>query len=399
MRAKAKMRILIADDERVIRMMLKHALEQWGHEVVIANNGAEAWERFQQSQFSIVISDWVMPVMDGVELVRRIRTSPTREYVFVILLTAKRDTEDIVMGMDAGADDFLSKPFDLRELRVRLCAGERIVSLERSLAERNELLEKANNRMKRDLDAAADVQHALLPNNPLKHGHVQVAWKYRPCDEVGGDSLNVFPLDKEQLVMYILDVCGHGLPAALLSVSVTHVLSPRPMIGSRVHNTLADSMVARNPWGVAESLNHIFPMKAAAGQYFTLVYGVLNAAAGEFRYVAAGHHGPIHFRPPEKISIFYSTAVPIGIMDDSVFEEATIQLNTGDRLFLHSDGLVEETNPAGEIFGLDRIQSVITENRERSLAESVEELERAVIAWRGSENLRDDLSIMALELQ
>ena len=144
------MRILIADDERVAQMMLKRNLEKWGYEVVLTSNGAEAWQRFQESEFPIVISDWNMPVMDGVELVRKIRTLRGREYVFVILLTVRQETEDIVLGIEAGADEFLSKPFDRRELRVRLRAGERIVLLERSLAERNELLERANTRMKRE---------------------------------------------------------------------------------------------------------------------------------------------------------------------------------------------------------------------------------------------------------
>ena len=393
------MRILIADDERVAQMMLKRNLEKWGYEVVLTSNGAEAWQRFQESEFPIVISDWNMPVMDGVELVRKIRTLRGREYVFVILLTVRQETEDIVLGIEAGADEFLSKPFDRRELRVRLRAGERIVLLERSLAERNELLERANTRMKRDLNAAADVQQALLPNNPLEHGRVQVAWKYRPCDELGGDSLNAFPLDKDRLAMYILDVSGHGVRASLLSVSVTHALSPRPVIGSRIRNTLADSRVAKIPRGVAVALNHTFPMKAEAGQFFTLVYGVLDITTGQFRFVAAGHYGPIHFRPPERISISDSTGVPIGIMEDSIFEEGVVQLRAGDRLFLHSDGLSEERNSAGEMFGVNRIQRVIAKNREGSLIECVDELERAVIAWRGSENLRDDLSILALELQ
>jgi signal transduction histidine kinase len=134
------MKVLIAEDDAVSRRLLQSNLERWGHEVVSAENGAEAWRLFQRDEFPIVISDWMMPAMDGVELIQRIRASERPGYVYAILLTAKSQTEDLVRGMEAGADDFLSKPFDRDELRVRLRAGERIVQLEQHLAEQNRQL-------------------------------------------------------------------------------------------------------------------------------------------------------------------------------------------------------------------------------------------------------------------
>src|SRR5262249_10795760 len=163
-------KVLIAEDDLISAQVLQTFLEKWGHNVVAAENGAEAWQLFQEHDISLVISDWMMPEMDGLELVRRIRSCPRPGYVFIILLTAKSRKEDIVRGMEAGADDFLAKPFDREELRVRLRAGERIVRLEQNLARQNEELQRANaaitaanQRMKRDLEAAAKVQQSLLP--------------------------------------------------------------------------------------------------------------------------------------------------------------------------------------------------------------------------------------------
>jgi two-component system NtrC family sensor kinase len=124
------MKVLIADDDPISRKLLQSYLQKWGCEVTAAENGGEAWSSFQQDEFPIVITDWMMPELDGVELIRRIRSGPRPGYVYVILLTAKGQKEDLVTGMDAGADDFLTKPFDRDELRVRLRAGERIVQLE-----------------------------------------------------------------------------------------------------------------------------------------------------------------------------------------------------------------------------------------------------------------------------
>jgi two-component system, NtrC family, sensor kinase len=134
------MRILIADDEPMMRRVLTRYLESWGHEIVAAEDGAAAWELFDKGDFPIVISDWMMPNMNGLELIRRIRSSARGDYTYAILLTAKSHKEDLVEGMDAGADDFLSKPFDRDELRVRLREGERIIVLERSLGEQNRAL-------------------------------------------------------------------------------------------------------------------------------------------------------------------------------------------------------------------------------------------------------------------
>lgn len=134
------MKILIAEDETVSRRLLQSFLTQWGHEVVQASDGDEAWRLFERDDFPIVISDWMMPKVDGLELIRRIRAQERTKFVYTILLTGRSDTRDIVVGMEAGADDFVSKPFDYDELRVRLREGERTIRLERSLAERNRVL-------------------------------------------------------------------------------------------------------------------------------------------------------------------------------------------------------------------------------------------------------------------
>ena len=130
------MKVLVADDDPVSRRLLLNYLKKWGHEATVANDGAEAWRLFQQDPFPIVISDWMMPEMDGPELIRRIRRHSGERYVYTILLTARSKKEDLVAGMDAGADDFVSKPFDHDELHVRLRAGERIINLERALKEK-----------------------------------------------------------------------------------------------------------------------------------------------------------------------------------------------------------------------------------------------------------------------
>jgi two-component system, NtrC family, sensor kinase len=129
------MKILMADDDSVSRRLLQNQLQKWGYDVTAARDGAEAWRLFEAGLFPMVITDWMMPEMDGSELLRRIRASQRPGYVYAIVLTAKSQKEDLLEGMEAGADDFLTKPFDRDELRVRLRAGERIIRLEHHLRE------------------------------------------------------------------------------------------------------------------------------------------------------------------------------------------------------------------------------------------------------------------------
>ena len=137
------MKVLIADDSLVMRRLLQKCLQTWQYEVVEAEDGAQAWELFQQGDFALVLTDWLMPEMDGLELTRHIRSRDIPGYVYIILLTAKAEKADLVEAMDAGADDFLVKPFDRDELRVRMRAGERIIHLERTLGEQNRQLREA----------------------------------------------------------------------------------------------------------------------------------------------------------------------------------------------------------------------------------------------------------------
>jgi two-component system, NtrC family, sensor kinase len=134
------MKILVAEDSTVMRLILVHSLKAWQYEIVETADGTEAWERFQQERFPLVLTDWMMPEMNGLELVKKIRASDSADYTYIIILTAKTDKEDLVEAMEAGADDFLIKPCDPNELRVRVREGERIINLEQRLAEQNRQL-------------------------------------------------------------------------------------------------------------------------------------------------------------------------------------------------------------------------------------------------------------------
>lgn len=394
------MKVLIAEDERITRRNLQRQLESWGHEVVAAEDGAEAWDHFQRDHFDIVVTDWDMPHVDGHELIKRIRASDRTSYAYLIMLTGRSEKSDLVSGMEAGADDFLPKPFDKNELRVRLSAGERIIRLERTLASRNEELSKANGRMKRDLEAAARAQQDLLPRDLPDTLKAKFAWHYKPCDELGGDIFNVLPLDDRHIALYLIDVSGHGVPAALLSVSLSRVLTTRDASASILVDQAADGALSITPpHDVAGHLNRQFPMDSNSDHYFTMIFAVLDTETRTLSYANAGHPEPILLRRGQEPRGLPSGSFPVGIVKDAEFEGASIQLEPGDRIFFYSDGITEANNDSQEMLMDEGLLKLIEEHRAAGLRDDVSSLMAAFSRWCGATPFADDISMLALEVQ
>ena len=394
------MKILVAEDERVTRRSIQRQLEKMGHEVIAVEDGALAWDQFKNEQFDVVVTDWDMPHVDGRELIERIRGSELSGYVYLIMLTGRSETTDLVAGMEAGADDFLAKPFDRNELRVRLYAGERIIQLERNLAARNQELVKANERMKHDLEAASEVQRALLPEVLPDALGVNFSWHYEPCDELGGDILNVRTLNDRCVAMYLLDVSGHGVPAALLSVTLSRVLATGNATSSTRVGCDANAHVSGDqvPRLIAHQLNQQFPMSSNNGRYFTMAYAVLEVATGLLRYVLAGHPPPILMRRDQLPQLLTGGGLPVGMFDDAEYDEYSIQLSPGDRLYFYSDGITEATNKHGAMLDTEGLIRLVEESRGLPLNENLVAFIDKLRRWCTPLSFADDVSLLALEL-
>lgn len=388
------LRILIAEDNDVTRTKLKGDLERWGHIVSEAEDGEVAWKLFQKGEYSIVITDWVMPNMDGLQLVQRVRGSERGQYVYVIMLTARAEKHDIVAGMGAGADDFLAKPFHRDELNVRLRAGSRIARMTRKLAE-------TNRRLLRGLDAAGKIQQSYLPSATPDIPGVEFAWVCQPCDQLGGDMLNVIQLDEHTIGLYVLDVSGHGVPASLLATSISRLLAPAHDVTSLLFSRGDHGEERRvvEPDECARQLNQQFATSSTSGQFFTLVYGLLDTRRREFRYTSAGHPPVIRVRRDGRIELLEAFGLPLGVAPESDdFHREVVQLDPGDRLFLYSNGLTNTADHSGELFGLQRFLGCLEGFAEAPLAEVTEGVLAALGSWHEGTHQSDDVSLLAVSV-
>lgn len=386
------MRVLIAEDNRGSRIILENILKDAGYSVISASDGKEAWEILcRNPDIRLLITDLVMPNMDGMELCRRIRSRQEGPYVYITMLTAHANEDTLMQSMDAGADDFLGKPVKTVELGARLRAGHRIVELELAQEMVLKQLQEAYDQICRDLQSAAKIQHDLLPR-PGKIGRIDFGWRFYPSNFIAGDIFNCFRLNQDYVAFYQLDVAGRGVGAALLSFSLHQRLVPP----SQNSVLLDDAQQPVVPSRVLTRLNENF-QSSEVTQYFTIVYGYIHFPSGRVCVSQAGHPPPLWLRrdlPPQACG---DSAPPLGMSDDAGYEDLEFELFPGDRLFVYSDGLIECGNRHGELFSQARLEDLLTEGNQLSLDELLQAMEAALFGWRGESFFDDDTSFLVLE--
>ena len=394
-------KILIAEDDPVSLKILESMLQKWGYEVLKAVDGAQAWNLYQaHSDIQLIISDWMMPNVDGIDLCKFVRGFNSNGcYTYFILLTAKSQVDDLVAGINAGADDFIAKPFNQFELQARLFAGQRIVRLENELARKLAEISKANVQMEQDLEAAAIVQRNMLPLAGVSFPGIKYAYHFTTCNQIGGDLFNLVPLDDSHVAVYILDVAGHGVPAALKAVSLSWLLAPqKPNYRILFESNSSGELCVAPPKNVLVRLNAHAYSTDPSGKFITFLYGVLDPKSGLFTYSRAGHPYPIHISDGRFIRHIPPEDIPLGIIQDYDYSQSTYDIKPGDRIYFYTDGVSETMNPAGEQFGEGRIISNLVALSNLNLDESISGLIKRLTEWRCCSDISDDVSIIGIEV-
>jgi len=394
------MRILVAEDNKDSQNLIKLHLEKEGYEVITADDGQEALEIFQRGDFRLIVTDWIMPKMGGVELCQKIRESSSDGYVYVILLTAKEEKKDLVQAMAQGADDYITKPYDRGELIARIRAGQRIVMLEQELSNKNRELATTNERMEKDLIAARELQQSFLPKKAPSVPGVSFSWFYEPCERVGGDTFSFFSINEEHVLFYVADVSGHGVPAAMLSVTLSRIMHPDPRLGG----ILAEQGKTQNayqvlpPVKVAELLNRRFPMDSDVGQYFTLLYGTLHLPSQVLKVVQAGHPYLLFLEKNGETHFHVTPGFPIGMFDEPNYKEETIQLSEGDSFFLYSDGVIDAENHDALAFGNEGLAKAVENQQDKSITETTEKILKSVLNFCEEKPIDDDMTLVGISI-
>lgn len=397
--------VLVVDDSRAQRTALRLQLARWGYRVTEADSGDAALALCRTQKFEIILSDWVMPGMDGVTFCREFRGLAKDSYGYFVLLTSKSEKGEIAVGLESGADDFLTKPFNAEELRARLRAGERILHMQEQLYEKNHLvsttlnqLQKVYDSLDRDLIEARKLQLALVRERQRDYGGAQVSLMLRPSGHVGGDLVGSFEIDADRIGVFAVDVSGHGVASAMMTARLAGLLS-----GSAPEQNIAlrlGANGARDAWPpakVAARLNDMMLDELQVDQYFTMAYAEVNIKTGAGVLVQAGHPHPTLLRHDGSVQLLGDGGLPIGLIEGAQFEEVSFTLNPYDRLFLVSDGVTECANSDQQELGADGFCAVLQRNAALGSLDVLEALVWELQTHRCGADFEDDVSGLILD--
>lgn len=386
--------VLIAEDNRLVRLKLARLLETEAElDVLIAEDGARALELLaERPDIQICLLDWEMPGCDGLDVCRQIRATSRRHYTYVMMLTARTEREDMYEGLRAGADDYLTKPFDPVELQLKIQAAVRITSLERLLETQNRELESAYAIVAEGLEAAGRVQMGLLPERRYladisRRLGITIRRVYEPCQTLGGDVICVAEPRGEKLAVCIADVSGHGIAAA--------------MSAALLHSSLRSTIdLDPTPSAVLSRANRFCCEELPEEVYATAAYALIDLKAAELELCICGHPTPMLLRGNEDQAGIPVVNPPLGLFellaDDFIVH--TYSLQAHDRLVLFTDGAVEARNMKGEFFSIENLADFVLRCSREENADIPNQLIAALHAWRGfGIPLEDDVSLLTLE--
>jgi sigma-B regulation protein RsbU (phosphoserine phosphatase) len=373
--------ILIIDDDPAIQMLLKRTLNKEGYEVAVASNGEEGLAQARQLRPGLVLCDWNMPGMTGLEVCRQVKATSELSTTMFVLLTSRTALEDRVEGLDAGADDFLSKPVEMPELEARVRSNLRLHELSRDLQDQKLLLET-------ELAEAAEYVSSILPDR-MTEPPVTIDARFIPSRQLGGDGFDYYWLDSEHLAIYLLDASGHGLRAALPTLSVLNLLRSRALPQINYYQ----------PSDVLRGLNETFQMTQRNDKYFTIWYGVYNRVKRQLVYASAGHPPAILIsgKPASSIQVkrLKTSGLPVGMFPDADYVDDCCDVVEPSTLYIFSDGIYEINQSDGTIWGIDPFVELLAACRDKSTS-NLDQVLHALKSVNPKDYFDDDLSLLEI---
>ena len=375
MKALADSRILIVDDVKANVDVLVNALRD-EYRLAVALDGESALRSVDKAVPDLVLLDIMMPGIDGYEVCRRLRAREDTRGVPVMFLSALEDVSNKTMGFEVGGNDYLTKPFEILEVKARV----------RSLLEAKLYADAVREAAARDLRIAREIQMGILPADLAgftKGVPLDVAAAIEPARQVGGDLYEVLRPAEDRVVVALGDVSGKGIPASLfmaVAITVLRTLARDLVDPAEILTRLSDELAERNP----------------RGMFVTMQCLVFDFTAGHVSIAGAGHHELAILTPGQAPRLAYpSTGLPAGLMPGNAIRCERLALSPGDTFVLFSDGVSEAMDATDGFFGEPRLVETLAPLADAPVATIVQTVMTAVHAFAGAAPQSDDITVVA----
>ncbi len=366
--------ILIVDDNPANVEILQMRLAANNYEIITASDGEEGLTKARNKQPDLILLDIMMPKIDGLEVCRRLKGDPSLPFMPIIMVTAKADSKDVVAGLEAGGDEYLTKPVDHAALVARVKSMLRIKSLHDKVIEQSAQL-------KIQLKTATKIQSLFWPDIPELEGGGHIWALSIPASYVGGDLYDVIPLPDESLLAYVADVSDKGVPAALIMAALSTKIRSEARNQTEVERLL-------------ETVNNsMHSLISEEGFFATIVFVRYWSHSGKIQFTIAGHLQPLWIvesgigNPP------HLNGISLGVKQDVKYEKKEFFLSPGESVLLFTDGVIEAENKDNEMFGNDRLVRYMEDTSGPPWGKGLLE---EIKCWRGNTKANDDLTILEI---
>lgn len=388
-------KILIVDDDPLMLTLLSKLLDANGYKSYTVNNGQAALDLLAREEIRLIITDLDMPGLSGEQLCKAIRATNFGRYIYIIIITAQTGDLSLVNAMEAGADDYISKPVNPLELKARLSSSVRVLELEATLEARNQKLTAALDEINLAQEVAKLTLMEVLPA-PEKIGGIYFNWLFEASSFIGGDIFDYFLLGDNHIGFYLVDVSGHGVIAAMQAFTIHNDMQSSK---AELQLMIDDNRpLASILCEFVTGYSFRFFNKKRNDSYFTMMFGLFNIKTGELALLQAGHPPAIYLaKNSDNIQLVGDGGMPVGIVKNAQYDVKTIQMTLGARLCLYSDGITECENNFAEMFGEDRLGRLFLEQKDSTLKEVLLTIEHDLKQWRNGSAPNDDVTCLILE--
>ena len=396
--------VLVVDDSAAQRRIVAGFLTGWGLHSLQASSAKAAIRLFKKHRPNIILSDWMMPKMNGLDLCDTLRQITPDLYIYFILLTSRSTKAEMLQAFQQGADDFLSKPIAAIELHARITAAARLLDTQRKLKLKNRQIKVAlrktqalNAAMDKDLIAAQQLQTALIHNRHRRFGRFDIAALVENTGPVGGDLAGFFTIGATHIGFYIADVSGHDISAAMLTVRIASFFSAEAFGQNIAVKRLKTGQICpRQPHDILQSINQIMLKDVTTDHYLTMISGLLDLTSGRLCFAQAGHPYPILQAKEGMFHHIGRDSLPIGISQTVRYQDHHLQLALGERLILYSDGFSDGIYDQNIALGREGLQPLFARVQHLHGSALTQNILENIHAARDQTPLVDDMSALII---